>query len=127
MPLLNSAGADADAVYLGATPVDAVYLGADKVWPSGPIVYQLTAGSTIRTGIGDRVVLQSQDDNHRSVDPIHTWDPAETLTMATSTDSYTFVAWHSGGTYTIRGDHGARSWVAALADGTAVTLTRAAP
>ena len=34
MPLLNDQGADADAVYLGATPVDAVYLGADKVWPA---------------------------------------------------------------------------------------------
>jgi hypothetical protein len=34
MPLLDSAGADADAVYYGPTPVDAVYLGNDKVWPS---------------------------------------------------------------------------------------------
>jgi hypothetical protein len=45
MPLLNDAGKDADAVYLGvsgalgtvAVPVDAVYLGADKVWPQPPL------------------------------------------------------------------------------------------
>lgn len=38
MPLLNDAGKDADAVYLGGTSVDAVYLGADKVWPPAPAV-----------------------------------------------------------------------------------------
>lgn len=55
MPLLNSAGADADAVYLGSISVDAVYLGADKVWPTKlePIVGTwLSAGSKVGPASG---------------------------------------------------------------------------
>ena len=57
---LNVGNSPVTAVYVGSTPVTAVYVGAEKIWPTWPMVVQITLGAgtqardQLRAALADR-------------------------------------------------------------------------